>query len=239
MRSSPSIPITLNHPISREWLVLRRMMSAGVLRRRILPPGTQRKLGATLSFNASTTMWPSVRSLRNLETAIYIFLAGNLMRARLVTNALVHQYLIPAVQLGAKVRADESGGLVDVMAAVRPLRPGSGCLWCNQLIDPHQLAVELKSDDERRAQAYGVEEPNPNVITLNAVSAAHAANDFLLYYLGLNRAAGAPLHYSHFHFLSGGIRKKVLLRKDAGCRECGSEGRYGKGLAAPLPCTEG
>lgn len=34
----------------------------------------------------------------------YLFLAADSMRARLVFNALVHQYLIPGVQLGSKIR---------------------------------------------------------------------------------------------------------------------------------------
>ena len=160
------------------------------------------------------------------------------MRARLVFNAIVHQYLIPGVQLGAKVRGDEIGALVDVMSAVRPVRPGHGCLWCNQLIDPHQLAVESKTDAERTAQAYGVQEPNPSVITLNAVSAAHAVNDFLFYFLGLNREDDAPLYYQHFHFLNSSA-KKVLPRKDSECRECGLNGRFAKGDSASLPCVEG
>lgn len=63
-----------------------------------------------------------------------------------------------------------------------------------------QLAKEAKTDDERKAQAYGVEEPNPSVISLNAISAAHAANDFLLDYLCL-RPEACQLHYEHFHFL--------------------------------------
>ena len=56
------------------------------------------------------------------------------MRQRLVINAIVNQYLIPGVQLGSKIRSDASGALLDVMSANRPLRPGHGCLWCNQLI---------------------------------------------------------------------------------------------------------
>jgi ThiF family len=167
----------------------------------------------------------------------YIFLAADSMRARLVFNALVHQYLIPGVQLGAKVRADADGVLLDVMSAVRPVRPGEGCLWCNQLIDPHQLALEAKSDAERQAQAYGVAEPNPSVITLNAVAAAHAVNDFLFFFLDLP-IESAPLAYRHFHFLEG-TAKQVQPRKDDECRECGRSGRYARGDAMPLPCVEG
>jgi ThiF family protein len=168
----------------------------------------------------------------------YLFLAADSMRARLVVNAIVHQYLIPAVQLGSKIRIDEQGGLLEIMSANRPLRPGHLCLWCNQLIDPVALAREAKTDAERKAQAYGVEEPNPSVITLNAVSAAHAVSDFLLDYLALRREA-APLHYEHFHFLD---RRRSLVepRQDRTCPECSVEGlRFGRGDAVTLPCMEG
>src|SRR6185437_10973963 len=104
------------------------------------------------------------------------------------------------VQLGSKIRGSESGVLAEVMSVNRPVRPGHGCLWCNQLIDAGQLAKEAKTDEERKAQAYGVEEPNPSVISLNAISAAHAVNDFLLDFLNL-RPEPQVLYYQHFHFL--------------------------------------
>lgn len=173
-----------------------------------------------------------------LTSCDYLFLAADSMRARLVFNALVHQYLIPGVQLGSKVRSDLSGALVEVMSANRPVRPSRGCLWCNQLIDPTQLAKEAKTDEERTAQAYGVEEPNPSVISLNAVSAAHAVNDFLLDYLGL-RPDSETLHYEHFHHLKG-TRSQVHPRRDKDCPECSRIGRrFGRGDLITLPCIEG
>ena len=187
-----------------------------------------------IGLDADVAVNSVAQSLRHCD---YIFLAADSMRARLVFNALVHQYLIPGVQLGAKVRAAPDGELLDVMSAVRPVRPGEGCLWCNQLIDPHQLALEAKSDADRVAQAYGVAEPNPSVITLNAVAAAHAVNDFLFYYLNFP-SASAPLSYRHFHFLDGNA-KQVIPRKDDECRECSRDGRYGRGDAISLPCIEG
>src|SRR5258706_2880458 len=104
------------------------------------------------------------------------------------------------------------------MSANRPIRPGRGCLLCNQLIDATQLAKEAKTDEERKAQAYGVEEPNPSVISLNAVAAAHAVNDFLLDYLNL-RVGDGKLYYEHFHFLKGS-RMLVEPRKAVDCPEC-------------------
>jgi hypothetical protein len=175
---------------------------------------------------------------KQLAAVDYLFLAADSMRARLVFNALVHQYLIPGVQLGSKIRAGSEGLLIDVMSANRPVRPGRGCLWCNQFIDTNILAKESKTDDERKEQAYGVEEANPSVISLNAIAAAHAVNDFLLDYLGLRPETDA-LYYEHFHFLTA---KRTLVgpRKDAECSECSQAGlRYGRGDAVALPCIEG
>jgi hypothetical protein len=175
---------------------------------------------------------------REVTACDYVFLGADSMRARLVFNALVHQYLIPGVQLGSKIRSDPQGALLDVMSANRPVRPGHGCLWCNQLIDVTALAKEAKTDDERKAQAYGVEEANPSVISLNAVSAAHAVNDFLLDYLSL-RPEPELLDYEEFHFLER-TRSLVEPRKDPECPECSRAGqRYGRGDSIELPCIEG
>ena len=134
----------------------------------------------------------------------------------------------PGVQLGSKIRSDGNGSLVDVMSANRPVRPGHGCLWCNQLIDTNLLAKEAKTDEERKAQAYGTEEANPSVISLNAVSAAHGVNEFLLDFLDL-RPEAKLLHYEHFHFLAS-KRSLVEPRKDAHCPKRSARGsRFGRG----------
>lgn len=165
----------------------------------------------------------------------FIFLAADSMRARLLVNAVTHQYLVPAIQIGAKIRPNASGSIEDAMSAVRHLRPRHGCLWCNGLIDPAQLAVEAKTDEERKDQAYGVREHNPSVITLNAVAAAHAVNDFLFDFLDL-RPQTTETAYQHFHFLKG-VSQQVIPRRDPECRECGL--RFGMGDAIELPTILG
>ena len=170
-----------------------------------------------------------------LRDCDFIFLAADSMRARLVVNAIAHQYLIPTIQMGTKIRSGKSGNIDDAMCAVRHVRPGTGCLWCNGLIDPTQLAIEAKSDTERKEQAYGVQEPNPSVITLNAVAAAHAVNDFLFDFLGL-RTNDAEAAYQHFHFHSGKAQR-VIPRRDPECRECVL--RLAMGDAVELPVVNG
>ena len=170
-----------------------------------------------------------------LRDCDFIFLAADSMRARLVVNALAHQYLIPTIQMGAKIRPGDGGNLEDAMCAVRHIRPGTGCLWCNGLIDPTHLAIEAKSDSERKEQAYGVQEPNPSVITLNAVAAAHAVNDFLFDFLGL-RTGNVEAAYQHFHFHRG-KDQRVMPRRSSECRECVQ--RLAMGDALDLPVVEG
>jgi ThiF family len=214
------------------WDALHRESKVVVAQRLILE-GNQK---AEIHLIADDVAKESVA--KALRLCDYLFLAADSMRARLVFNALVHQYLIPGVQLGSKVRADSEGRLVEIMSANRPIRPGVGCLWCNQLIDQEQLAKEAKTDEERKAQAYGVEEPNPSVITLNAISAAHAVNDFMLDYLSLREEREA-LYYEHFHSLKG-RQSLVVPRIDAACPECSRTGlRYGRADSVSLPCIEG
>ena len=72
----------------------------------------------------------------------YLFLAADTMSARLLFNAIVNQYGIPGVQVGAKIPTDESGLVGDVFCVSRTVRPGHGCLWCNGLINASRLQDE-------------------------------------------------------------------------------------------------
>jgi hypothetical protein len=90
---------------------------------------------------------------------------------------------------------------------------------------------------KRKAQAYGVEEPNPSVISLNAVSAAHGVNDFLLDHLKL-RPEPKAVCYEHFYLLNS-KRSLVTLRIDPACSECSPRGRLARADSAQLPCIDG
>lgn len=175
---------------------------------------------------------------RRLTDCDYLFLAADTMQARLLFNAIVHQYLIPGVQLGAKVRVEAAtGDVIDVHTIARPVTPDSGCLWCNGLILPAQLTEESLSDQERQAQRY-VEDAEviaPSVITLNAIAAAHAANDFLFAVTGLMEAA-ASLDYLRIRPRIRSIRWDEP-RRDPGCPESGlhSGSRFARGDGIRLP----
>jgi len=168
----------------------------------------------------------------------FLFLAADSMRSRLVFNALVHQYLIPGAQVGAKVSVDKATGeVLEVFSVYRPVLPDSGCLWCNGLIPPSRLQEEALSETERREQKY-VEDANvraPSVITLNAVACAHAVDDYLFSVTGLLEP-GTSNAYRRFL-----PRETNFMldepRKDPACTECGRgpKGRLAMGSSLRLP----
>jgi molybdopterin/thiamine biosynthesis adenylyltransferase len=171
---------------------------------------------------------------RECRDCDFLFLAADSMQARLVVNALSQQYLIPGLQIGSKIVPTVDGrGLEDAYSVVRWLLPGHGCLWCNGLISPEQLAREAKTAGERRAQQYGIDAPNPSVITLNAVGASHAAATFMTSYLDLACEVGPPNDFRFRH-----LRREAFLdapRQDPACPECSVQGRMGRGDALALP----
>jgi molybdopterin/thiamine biosynthesis adenylyltransferase len=160
----------------------------------------------------------------------YLFLAANSDQARLLFNAICHQYLIPGAQIGAKVGTDPSDGRVlRVHSIVRTVLPGRGCLWCNEVISPTRMAEESSSPSQRQAQRYvdDAEVVAPSVITLNATAVAVAANDFLFSVTGLT-ARDARGDYVRIHPIDRDIAFDKP-RQDADCPECSTDGRLGRG----------
>ena len=160
-----------------------------------------------------------------------IFLAADSMQARLVVNAVCHQYLIPTWQVGAKVVSDRSGAIRDVFSVVRQLVPGQSCLWCNGLVDPTRLAEETAAPHQRAAQRYVEDVPAPSVITLNAVACAHAVNQYLFAKLQVQEVQD-EVHWLKYrpNFPYETIE---IPRQGSGCSEC--QGRLGAGRLKSLP----
>lgn len=163
----------------------------------------------------------------------YLFLAADTMQARLVFNALVHQYLIPGVQMGAKVHADrDTGEVLSVFSVSRQVLPGRGCLWCNGLISASKLQEEATSPVQRARQRYVTDDDvqAPSVITLNAVAASHAVNEYMFNQLGLKQ--DPSLKWSFFNPEEAKVSIDVP-RRDINCHEC--DRRLGAGTSMTLP----
>lgn len=180
---------------------------------------------------------------RRLRHVDHIFLAADTYRARLVVNALAFQYGIPGVQLGAKVRTRKTdGSIIDVYSVTRPFGPERGCLMCNGLIPPDKLRDEAFAERQREAQRYidDDEVVAPSVITLNAVAAAHAVDEFMFHATGLPRVDdGSTGHFVTYRTTTSGV-ERMAPRTDATCLECGDShvSRRARGDSASLPATD-
>lgn len=170
----------------------------------------------------------------------YIFLAADTMSARLLFNAIVHQYGIPGTQVGSKIPVSETGEVGDVFCVSRPVTPDHGCLWCNGLISPVKLQDEAVPSQAKRGYAY-IDDPEvtaPSVITMNAVACAHAADNFLFFMTGLKYPDTEP-HWFRWNSRQGqaGYDRP---RSDSDCPECSqsSESRFGLGDHAILPTRQ-
>lgn len=177
---------------------------------------------------------------RLLETD-FLFLATDTITSRLVFNAIVYRYLIPGVQIGAKVDVMPDGQIAQVYVAVRPVFPDGGCLRCHSLIDPMRLQEEARTDEEKVAQNY-LNEPeviDPSVISLNGIGASHAVNTMLFTATGL---ATEALMLHRFHFPREGRALEVEPRRDPECPFCSRSDASAFALGDPssrLPCRQG
>jgi molybdopterin/thiamine biosynthesis adenylyltransferase len=149
----------------------------------------------------------------------WIFLAADTASARYWVNATVQQLLIPGTQAGVKIPVDYDGNVGRIHAATRLLTPGEGCMWCNGLIDPTELAIEMQPDRERKQARYLDEVPAPSVIALNALAASEAVNHFMLAAVSLhdeNEDAPDVVHFPR-------QRQRILQnhRRDNECEWCG------------------
>ena len=167
----------------------------------------------------------------------YLFLAADTMGARLLFNAIVHQYGIPGTQVGAKIPVAQDGAVGNVFCVSRMVTPERGCLWCNGLINPTRLQDEAIPEASRQGYAY-VDDPDvvsPSVVTMNAIACAHAIDDFLFHLTGLKYQDAET---GWFRWMSRrGVAGYDMPRQDPDCTECSSKehSRLGMGDNESLP----
>jgi len=163
----------------------------------------------------------------------WIFLAADGHAARHWVNATVNQHLIPATQAGVKIPVDTgTGDIGQIHAITRLIIPGEGCMWCNGLIDPTELAIDMHPGREREAARYVDEAPAPSVIALNNLAAAEAVNHFMLAATGLHQHDDDLAWVIH----RPRTRERDLLipRQNPDCPWCTSTGTLGRGTGQAL-----
>jgi hypothetical protein len=177
---------------------------------------------------------------RSLVDCDFIFLAADSHQARLVFNAVAHQYLVPGIQLGTRIDTDRNTGAVgDVRSNLRLVLAYTGCFRCNKLISATRLQDEARDEAERKRNRYAEEIPAASVITFNTEIAAQAATDFLLM-LGNLIEESTPVDYLRFRPRERKWEPVGNLPNRPACRDCGSvsASRRARGDALDLPLPE-
>jgi molybdopterin/thiamine biosynthesis adenylyltransferase len=175
-----------------------------------------------------------------LIEADYILLATDTATARLVANAVSQAFLIPLIQIGAKVETRRDGKVEQIYTAVRPVLPRRGCLSCAGVIDPMALQREAATLEERSNQNYlgDADVIDPSVTTLNAAAAAGALNVLLMSVIG---QASDELAAHRITLTRQGHVLALRDKRDRACRWCGeqSSSRYARADLSLLPVRAG
>lgn len=190
----------------------------------------------TIDFRAIDGDIADAATARLLVAADYLLLATDTATARLVGNAVSQAFLIPLIQVGAKVETRTDGTIEQIYTAVRPVLPRRGCLACAGLIDPVALQREAATPAERANQNY-LGEPDvidPSVTTLNAAAAAGALNVLLMSVIG---QASDELASHRITLTRDGTVLALEDQQDPACRWCGEQpgSRFARADLSLLP----
>ncbi len=187
---------------------------------------------AVTTMQADVTEREVAQALTGCE---FIVMAADTADARHLVNAVVQQYLVPAVQVGVKATVDLTGALTDAFATARPVGPGHGCLWCQGLVTSATLAAQLQPQERRAAAQYGTGDAAPAVITLNAIAVGVATSYVMLALAGRLEDGDHP----SFRYHPQAPRTKLSVpRRDRSCLQCSDtepQSRLGRGDAVDLP----
>ncbi len=222
----------LRHP-ARPWF-LRRLGDRFAAHKVSIAARVAKEASSAIRVTAvpSSVMEPEVAAL--LTDCDHIFLAADSALARRLVNSVTHQYLIPSTQIGSKVSAKD-GMITDIFSVSRASSPGSGCLQCNGLIPAWKLTAEATSPEQRKRQQYIDDDAvhAPSVITLNAVAASRAVDDWLMSVGGVVELGAPADHWVSYHPLTGEV-VEIEPGKEEDCFQCGPN-RFALGDGKELP----
>ena len=161
--------------------VIRKSPKVDVMARAIVAMG----LGTQISVFAKNLFDPQV--VKAVAECDVVFGCMDTVDGRHLLNKLATFYVLPYFDVGVKLVSDGIGGIDQVCGTVHYIQPGRSSLFSRRVYTLEQLrAAGLKRTDptayeELRREKYisGVQEDRPAVISVNAIFASLAVNEFL------------------------------------------------------------
>lgn len=163
------------------------------------------------------------RSISALQTADVIFGCVDTDAGRMILNEFALAYLIPYIDCGVGISADE-GRISEAGGRIVVWVPGRPCLLCCGEFRPAIAAEELESPAQREfRQKHGyVSGPNvaePSVISLNGTVASLAVTECLALVTGFRESG----HYTYYDMLEQRVGPRIV-KQNATCVACRLEG---------------
>jgi len=188
---------------------------------------------------------PIQASVLEVDPAVYtgadvIVCATDGHGSRSLLTEVSTQYLVPLVDLGVEVvpgHTEPDSGLESFRAGggVRVLRPGQGCLWCADTLNPELVRREYLDPDQRalevaRGYIRDVENAEPSVVALNGVVASLAVLEICQLLVGMLGSGRTRLLYRAER---RSLTTTRIARRDT-CHVCGDQGVLGRGDSVPV-----
>lgn len=170
-------------------------------------------------------------AIRNVALADAIMCCTDSHGSRAVINRLAYQYLIPTIDMGARIDISKEGS-VGLRGRVQLLSPGESCLLCHELLDADRVRFELQSECERKRDPYGLPEhaEQPAVISLNSTISSLAVTMLLQVITSLD----GEVRSVRYDGITARARE-LIAKQVPTCPDC-SERYCGAGDSEPLFC---
>lgn len=168
---------------------------------------------------------------RAVADSDFVFCCTDNHGSRAVLGQLAYQYGVPTIDMGVAIRVVH-GTVTHIAGRVHRLVPTVGCLVCSETLNPSNVRHDLMGDVQRRADPYfvGDGEPQPAVISFNAVVSATAVSMFLHAITGV----GTSAMLATYDGLKGTVRA-AQPTQEASCVVCSRHGSLWLGDSVTLP----
>ncbi|ULO07055.1 ThiF family adenylyltransferase [Paenibacillus sp. 19GGS1-52] len=167
-----------------------------------------------LHYNARITDIEIAKTLRDCDI---IFGCTDDQLGRSILSDISLRYYIPLFDMGVRIDS-QNEVLNDILGRLTIVQPGSACLFCLGIVNPHQMMMESKTKEERDnlvREGYAAElaEADPAVIAYTTAIASLATAELINKLTGLSRESDRTgLIYdfgNHQVHLSSTSRKKT------------------------------
>jgi len=146
-----------------------------------------------------------------------IFLCTDDHWGRSIVNQIAYQYLIPTINLGARI-SSKDGNIQAAVGTLDVLRPDNPCLWCSQFLRAERIAAESMPQKQRQQlldehYVEDVDTKTPSVISITSAIASMGVSMFLQLLTDF-MGNGGSISRLNYNVLDGTVNRGTTMIPD-------------------------